>query len=102
MKELRYQILTLLRDYTMLGMEVPFATIAARFPTLSYKNVSMQLSDLKSKGYVETKGNVGRYLYYISPKGIECLNWKTAKKQRAQAVLEADIELELARTNSFM
>ncbi len=102
MKNLRHQILKLLYHYTNLEMPVPFSFITENFPTKSYKNLSMQLSNLKKRGLVATKGPKCSYLFYITPRGIAYLNFIEAKIQRALAIQEADIDLELARTQSFM
>jgi hypothetical protein len=102
MKELRFRLLTLIKNYTLLEMPMPFSLIAESFPLKSYKNVSMQLSWLKNHDLIGAKGSKYRYLYFITPKGIEYLSFLEAKKRKAQAILESDIEMELIKTKSFM
>jgi hypothetical protein len=95
MKDLRYRILKLLKEFTLLQITLHFYVIANRFKTKSYKNVSMQLSWLKSKGFVGTKGSLGTYEYFITPQGILYLNHLEAKRLRKKMTTVMDAEVEL-------
>jgi hypothetical protein len=101
-KNLRYNILKLLEDYTLINETVNLELLVSHFPDKSCGNVSFQLWWLKKSGYVSVMGNRSRYQYYLNPKGIAYLKLKDAKKERAREVLEAEISLELAKTISFM
>ena len=55
----------------------------------------MQLSWLKTKGFIGAKGSFGTYQYYISSEGIHYLSHLEAKRRRKKitGVLDAEVEL---------
>ncbi len=100
MGSLRYDILTLISEYTKMGFGVPFSIIYKSIPSKSMKNVSNQLAFLKNKGFVATRDSKYNYSYIITPLGIQHLSQLNAKKRKAE--LTAILDMELQVYNSYM